>query len=74
MTHETIADLAGGDWPLTTRAIAEAYEATKQDQSKRTILLSDIRSVFAGEAKCQAYQAERRTVPPFDGRFTSSQR
>jgi Protein of unknown function (DUF3631) len=42
-----IADLAGGDWPLTVRNIAEAYEATKQDQSKRTMLLSDIRSVFA---------------------------
>jgi putative DNA primase/helicase len=42
-----IADLAGGDWPLTARNIAEAYEATKQDQSKRTMLLADIRSMLA---------------------------
>jgi putative DNA primase/helicase len=34
-----IADLAGGDWPLMARNIAEAYEATKQDQSKRIMLL-----------------------------------
>jgi putative DNA primase/helicase len=44
-----IADLAGGDWPLTARKIAEEYEGAKQDQSKRTMLLSDIRGVFAAK-------------------------
>jgi putative DNA primase/helicase len=42
-----VADRAGGDWPVTARAISEASEASKQDQSIRTMLLNDIRSVFA---------------------------
>ena len=42
-----IADRAGSDWPVTARSIAEAAEATKQDQSIRTMLLNDIRSAFA---------------------------
>ena len=42
-----IADLAGGDWPKRARAVAEAAEAAKQDQSKRTLVLSDIRDFFA---------------------------
>lgn len=41
-----IADCAGGDWPATIRNIAEAAEAAKQDQSTRTMLLSDIRALF----------------------------
>jgi putative DNA primase/helicase len=43
-----IADLAGGDWAAAARAIAEGSEGAKQDQSTRTMLLSDIRDVFAG--------------------------
>jgi putative DNA primase/helicase len=43
-----IADRAGEEWPVNIRAIAEAAEAAKQDQSTRVMLLSDIRGVFAG--------------------------
>ena len=43
----SIADLAGGPWPEHARAVAEAAETTKQDQSKRTMVLSDIRDIFA---------------------------
>ena len=42
-----IADLAGGRWPERARAVAEAAETAKQDQSKRTMVLSDIRDIFA---------------------------
>ena len=43
----SIADLAGGRWPKHARAVAEAVETAKQDQSKRTMVLSDIRDIFA---------------------------
>ena len=43
----SIADLAGGRWPEHARAVAEAVETAKQDQSKRTMVLSDIRDIFA---------------------------
>jgi hypothetical protein len=42
-----IANIAGGDWPRLTRTVAEAAEIAKQDQSKRTMVLSDIREIFA---------------------------
>jgi putative DNA primase/helicase len=37
-----IADLAGGKWPKHARTIAQSAEAEKEDQSVRTMLLSDI--------------------------------
>ena len=44
-----IADAAGGEWPARARVIAEAMtdKAKGDDQSLRTTLLEDIRSVFA---------------------------
>jgi Protein of unknown function (DUF3631) len=42
-----IADLAGGRWPEHARAVAEVAETAKRDQSKRTMVLSDIRDIFA---------------------------
>jgi len=42
-----IANIAGGDWPRLARTVAEAAEIAKQDQSKRTMVLSDIRDIFA---------------------------
>ena len=42
-----IADVAGGEWPKVTRSIAEPAQTAKQDQSKRTMVLSDIRDIFA---------------------------
>jgi putative DNA primase/helicase len=42
-----IADQADGDWPARVRAIAETSEGSKEDQSTRTMLLSDIRDVLA---------------------------
>ena len=42
-----IADGAGGNWPKLARSVAEVAEAAKQDQSKRTMVLSDIREIFA---------------------------
>jgi hypothetical protein len=42
-----IADQADGDWPAGVRAIAETSEGSKEDQSTRTMLLSDIRDVLA---------------------------
>jgi Protein of unknown function (DUF3631) len=42
-----IADIAGGDWPKLGRGVAAAAETGKQDQSKRTMVLSDIRDIFA---------------------------
>jgi hypothetical protein len=44
-----IADLAGGDWPARTRAVADEAETAKQDQSKRIMALSDIRDFFAAD-------------------------
>src|SRR5262249_32618050 len=41
-----IADLAGGKWPKHARTIAHSAEAEKEDQSVRTMLLSDIRDIF----------------------------
>jgi hypothetical protein len=43
----SIADLAGGRWPEHARAVAEAAETAKQDQSKRIMVLGDIRDIFA---------------------------
>jgi hypothetical protein len=43
----SIADLAGGRWPERARAVADVAEATKQDQSKRIMVLGDIRDLFA---------------------------
>ncbi len=44
-----IADAVGGEWPGRARAIAETMtdKAKDDDQSLRTMLLEDIRSVFA---------------------------
>jgi Protein of unknown function (DUF3631) len=42
-----IADAAGGDWPRLARAVAESAETAKHDQSKRSMVLSDIRDFFA---------------------------
>ena len=42
-----IADLAGGNWPGIARAVAEAAETAKNDQSMRSMVLSDIRDIFA---------------------------
>lgn len=42
-----IADLAGGGWPCLARSVAEGAEATKQDQSAKTMLLGDIRDIIA---------------------------
>ncbi len=41
-----IADIAGGRWPRDARAIAEATQIEKQDQSRRTMVLGDIRDIF----------------------------
>jgi putative DNA primase/helicase len=41
-----IAYLAGGKWPKHARAIAHDCEAEKEDQSVRTMLLSDIRDIL----------------------------
>ena len=46
-----IAARAGGEWSVGVRAIAEAAEAAKQDQSIRVMLLSDIRDVLAGRPR-----------------------
>jgi Protein of unknown function (DUF3631) len=43
----SIADLAGGRWPALARTVAEAAETAKQDQSRRTMVLIDIRDFFA---------------------------
>ena len=43
----SIADLAGGDWPKLARNVADTAETAKQDQSKRTMVLGDIRDIFA---------------------------
>lgn len=42
-----IADIAGGRWPEHARTVANAAELSKEDQSKRTMMLSDIRDFFA---------------------------
>lgn len=42
-----IADIAGGRWPEHARTVANAAESSKEDQSKRTMMLSDIRDFFA---------------------------
>jgi putative DNA primase/helicase len=46
-----IADAAGGKWPKHARTIAHSSEAEKEDQSVRTMLLSDIRDVIAARAE-----------------------
>jgi putative DNA primase/helicase len=40
-----IGETAGGEWPRRARSIAESAQAAKQDQSTRTMLLSDIRDI-----------------------------
>jgi Protein of unknown function (DUF3631) len=42
-----IADLAGGNWPRIARTAAETAETAKDDQSRRSMVLSDIRDIFA---------------------------
>ena len=42
-----IADIAGGAWSKLARNVAETAETAKQDQSARTMVLSDIRDIFA---------------------------
>ena len=44
-----VADAAGGEWPARARAIAETMtnKAEDDDQSLKTMLLEDIRSVFS---------------------------
>ena len=44
-----VADATGGDWPLRARAIAETMtgRGKGEEQSLKTTLLEDIRSVFA---------------------------
>ena len=42
-----VADVAGGRWPEHARTVANASELSKEDQSKRTLLLCDIRDFFA---------------------------
>jgi Protein of unknown function (DUF3631) len=42
-----IADLAGGIWTRIARTVAETAEAAKDDQSVRSMVLSDIRDIFA---------------------------
>jgi uncharacterized protein DUF3631 len=42
----SIADAAGGKWPHLARSTAESAEAIKEDQSNRTMLLSDIRDII----------------------------
>jgi hypothetical protein len=44
-----IADLAGAKWAAAARTVADASEGSKNDQSTRAMLLSDIRDVFAGQ-------------------------
>src|SRR5262249_51094091 len=46
-----IADLAGGKWPKHIRTIAASAEAEKEDQSVRTMLLSDIRDIFLARSE-----------------------
>jgi putative DNA primase/helicase len=47
----SVADLAGGRWPEHARAVAQAAETAKQDQSKRTMVLGDIRDIFAARSE-----------------------
>ena len=54
----SIADLAGGRWPERARAVAEVAETTKQDQSKRTMVLGDIRDLFAARETDRLRSAE----------------
>jgi putative DNA primase/helicase len=54
----SIADLAGGSWPERARAVAEVAETTKQDQSKRTMVLGDIRDLFAARGTDRLRSAE----------------
>jgi hypothetical protein len=42
-----IADLAGGNWPQIARTVAETAETAKDDQSSRSMVLGDIRDIFA---------------------------
>ena len=42
-----VADVAGGRWPEHARTVANASKSSKEDQSKRTLLLCDIRDFFA---------------------------
>ena len=42
-----MADLAGGTWPARVREIASAAAAARSDESNRTLLLADVRDLFA---------------------------
>ena len=51
-----IADAAGGEWPARARAVAEAMtdKAEGDDQSLKTMLLEDVKSVFTDEGRRKA--------------------
>ena len=46
-----IADIAGGRWAKVTRSIAKSSQAVKQDQSRRIMVLRDIRDFFAANPR-----------------------
>ena len=48
----------GRDWPSRIRAIAAVAENKKQDQSKRTMVLSDIRDLFSVRADADRVRLE----------------
>jgi putative DNA primase/helicase len=56
-----IADIAGGRWPERARAVAEAAETAKQDQSKRTMVLGDIRDIFAARPEADRVSSAELT-------------
>jgi Protein of unknown function (DUF3631) len=43
----TIADAAGGEWPMLARQAVQRATATTDDESIRVLLLSDVRTIFA---------------------------
>jgi Protein of unknown function (DUF3631) len=43
----TIADAAGGEWPMLARQAVQRAAAATDDESIRVLLLSDIRTIFA---------------------------
>jgi len=53
-----IADVAEGDWPTLARAAAKAAAGAAEDDSRRTMILSDIRAIFAEKGVAQLPSAE----------------
>jgi hypothetical protein len=43
----TIADAAGGEWPMLAREAVQRATETTDDESIRVLLLSDVRTIFA---------------------------